>query len=421
MLTMSKGDRDPFEIRALPADSALRARARKVIPGGMWGHMSAERLPSAFPQYFSAARGTRVIDVDGNSYIDFMCAYGPMILGYRNPEVEAAVAEQTGRVDLANGPGTALVELAELIVDTIPAADWTLLSKNGTDATTACVSIARAGTGRRKILVAHGAYHGAAPWCTPWPGGVVAEDRAHLIYYDFNDTASLEAAAAEAGDDLAGILCSAFRHDARRDQELTDPDFARAARTAADRAGAALILDDVRAGFRLHVGGSWEPLGVQPDLSAWSKALGNGHPIAAVTGKDGLREAAQRVYTTGSFWCAAGPMAAATATIGILRGSDAVGHMARLGEALRSGIVAQAASRGIGLRQTGPAQMPIMLFDDDPQGRKGDLFTSIALQHGVFLHPWHNMFLSAAHTDEDIAHALVATEAGLDAVAARFG
>ena len=114
MLTMSKGDRDPFEIRALPADSALRARARKVIPGGMWGHMSAERLPSAFPQYFSAARGTRVIDVDGNSYIDFMCAYGPMILGYRNPEVEAAVAEQTGRVDLANGPGTALVELAEL-------------------------------------------------------------------------------------------------------------------------------------------------------------------------------------------------------------------------------------------------------------------------------------------------------------------
>lgn len=401
-------------------DAALRARARRVIPGGMWGHMNARNLPEGYPQFFSRARGARLWDADGNEYVDFMCGYGPMILGYGDPEVEAAFDAQRAEIDIANGPGEALVDLAELLVETIPAADWAMFSKNGTDATTACVMIARAGTGRRKILVARGAYHGAAPWCTPWPGGTTAEDRAHLIPYVYNDIASLEAAAAEAGDDLAGIIASAFRHDARRDQEMPAPEFARATRAVADRAEAALILDDVRAGFRIDIGGSWEPLGVRPDLSAWSKALGNGHPIAAVTGGDRFREAAQKVFVTGSFWCGGAAMAAAAATVRKLRRIDAVAHMARLGEVLRAGVAEQAEAFGVGLRQTGPAQMPIWLFDEDPDLAKGDLFTVTALRHGVYLHPWHNMFLSAAHSEEDIAVALRATERGLEAVAKAF-
>lgn len=404
-----------------PRDAALRQRAAKVIPGGMWGHMNAAGLPEGYPQFFARARGARLTDVDGNTYIDFICGYGPMILGYGDPEVEAAVAAQRKEMDLANGPGEVLVELAEAMVSAIPAADWAMFSKNGTDATTACVTIARAAAGRRKILVARGAYHGAAPWCTPRPGGVTAEDRAHLIVYDYNDTASLDSAAAEAGEDLAGILVSAFRHDARKDQELAAPDFARATRALADRTGAALILDDVRAGFRIHAGGSWEPLGVRPDLSAWSKALGNGHPIAAVTGVDRFRDAARTVFTTGSFWCAAPPMAAALATLNKLQRVDAVARMAELGELLRAGLRDQAEAFGLGLRQTGPAQMPMVLFDDDDDLAKGNLFALTALRHGVYLHPWHNMFLSLAHTEEDIAAALVATQRGFEAVARHFG
>ncbi len=168
-------------IRALPQDTALRERARKVIPGGMWGHMNAKRLPQGFPQFFAEAKGTRLRDVDGNEYLDFMCSFGPMILGYGDPEVDAAASAQRARMAIANGPGEVLVELAEKMVETIPAADWAMFSKNGTDATTACVMIARAQTARRKILIAKGAYHGSAPWCTPWPGGTTAEDRAHQI------------------------------------------------------------------------------------------------------------------------------------------------------------------------------------------------------------------------------------------------
>ena len=411
---------DHNAVRHLHRDAALRDRARKVIPGGMWGHMNAVRLPAGMPQFFSRAKGTRLHDVDDNEYVDFMCAFGPMILGYADPDVDAAVAAQRGRMDIANGPGEVLVELAELMVETIPAADRAMFSKNGTDATTACVMIARAHAGRRKILVAEGAYHGSAPWCTPWPGGTTPEDRAHLIHYVYNDIASLEAAGAEAGDDLAGILASAFRHDARFDQELPTQAFANAARALADRQDAALILDDVRAGFRIDLGGSWQPLGVRPDLAAWSKALGNGYPIAAVTGTERLREAATKIFVTGSFWCGAGAMAAAVATISKLHRTNAVAHMTRLGGMLRTGLQAQADGLGVGLRQTGPASLPMVLFDDDPDFAKANLFVVTALQRGVYLHPWHNMFLSVAHSEDDIAIALKATQKALEAVAGAF-
>ena len=406
--------------RALPQDAALRERARAVIPGGMWGHMNAAHLPKGYPQFFAGAKGARLTDVDGREYVDLMCGYGPMILGYGDAEVEAAADAQRARMAVANGPGEALVELAETLVALVPAADWAIFAKNGTDATTACVTIARAATGRRKVLVAEGAYHGAAPWCTPMPGGTLPEDRAHLVRYAYNDVPSLEAAGSQADGDLAAVIVSPFRHDARRDQEMPSPEFARATRALADRAGAALILDDVRAGFRLDLGGSWEPLGVRPDLSAWSKALGNGHAIAAVTGVDALREAAQRVFVTGSFWCDAPSMAAANATLRKLARTDAVARMARLGGMLREGLAAQAEALGIGLRQTGPAQMPMVLFEGDEDLAMGNLFCVTALGRGAYLHPWHNMFLSAAHTEDDVAAVLAATGPALEAVARAF-
>jgi glutamate-1-semialdehyde 2,1-aminomutase len=396
-------------------DTALRARARSVVPGGMWGHQNAAQMPEGYPQFFARAEGARIWDVDGREYRDFMCSWGPVILGHRHPEVEQAVRGQLDLGDCMNGPGEAMVELAELLVQTIAHADWVQFQKNGTDATTFCVTIARAGTGRRKILVARGAYHGAVPWCSPSLAGVTTEDRAHIIHYDYNDVASLHAAAEQAQGDLAGIVASAFRHDIGRDQELPTPEFASAARDVCDAAGAALIVDDVRAGFRLHDGGSWELVDVRPDLSAWSKAIANGYPLAAITGNDRFREAAARVYSTGSFWTGAAAMAAALATVKALRRDGAVDRMMRLGTQLRDGLQDLSARAGLPIRQTGPVQMPMVLFEDDPDFRKGFAFCAEALQHGAYFHPRHNMFLSAAHTGEDIAVALQAAEHGFAA------
>ncbi len=176
---------------SLAADQALRARAYRAVPGGMYGHMDAAMMPVGFPQFMVSGAGCRLRDADGNEYIDFMCGWGPIVLGRRDPVVEAAVLAQLAQGDCLNGPAPVMVELAELLVDTVAHADWAILAKNGTDATTICVTIARAATGRRKVLVADGAYHDAAPWCTPRPAGVVAEDRAHLVRFDYNDIASV--------------------------------------------------------------------------------------------------------------------------------------------------------------------------------------------------------------------------------------
>jgi glutamate-1-semialdehyde 2,1-aminomutase len=402
-------------------DQELRERAKRVIPGGMWGHMNAARLPPEYPQYFAKAEGARIWDVNGREYVDFMCAWGPMVLGYRDPDVEAAVRAQGALGDSLNGPSERLVELAELLAETIPHCDWSMLAKNGTDATTIALTIARAATEKRKVLIARKAYHGAAPWCTPYPAGTLPEDRAHQIFYDYNDPASLEQAAAEAGDDLAAIIATAIRHDIGRDHEMPNRVFAEAARKIADRTGAALILDDVRCGFRLDLGGSWELVGVRPDLTAFSKAIANGYALAAVTGKDRFRDAATRIFTTGSFWFQAIPMAAALATLRKLHAIDGTAVMHRAGLRLREGLQAQADSRGIKIRQSGPPQMPLALFEDDPEVTKGKFFCVEALKRGVYLHPVHTMFLSCAHTDAEIDRALEATDGAFAAVAAKFG
>ncbi len=405
----------------LPADAALRARARRVIPNGMWGHMDAARLPASYPQYFAQAGGCHLWDVDGREYIDYMCSWGPMLLGYNDPDVNAAADRQRAQGDIFNGPSERLVELAELVTETVAHADWAMFQKNGTDATTACAMIAREATGKRKILVASGAYHGAVPWCNPYPNGATAEDRVHLIRYNFNDVESLEQAAAEAGDDLAGIFVSAFKHDLGKPHEATAMAFAKAARAICDTTDAALIVDDVRAGFRLHMGGSWELVGIKPDLSAWSKAIANGYALGAVTGNDKFRDAASRIFITGSFWYGAVSMAASLAAIRKMKDIDSIGIMQRMGQRLRDGLESQAKAHGVKLLQSGPVQMPVVLFDDDADRQKGWFFCSEALKRGVYMHATHTLFLSAAHTTQDIDKTLDATDAAMAEVARRFG
>lgn len=400
-------------------DTGLVKRAQLVIPGGSYGHMNVRGFSDTLPQYMTEGKGCRVRDADGNTYLDFMCGWGPIVLGHQHPGVQQAIIDQIARGDCLNGSSPAMVELAELLVDTIAHADWALLAKNGTDATTACLTIARAATGRRKVLMANGAYHGAVPWCTPGTAGVTTEDRAHLDYFEYNDLDSARAAANRAGDDLAAVIVCPFRHDVLRDQELVDPSFAHGLRELCDRTGAVLILDDVRCGFRLDLAGSWEPIGVRPDLSAWSKAIANGSALAAVTGTDALREAAGAIYATGSFWFSAVSMAAALATIRELRDTDALQRMRDSGQRLRDGLAAQANSHGFAVNQTGPVQMPLLRFSGDDDFSLTRRWCDEAGARGVYLHPYHNWFLSAAHTAADIDDALDRTDDAFDALVRR--
>jgi glutamate-1-semialdehyde 2,1-aminomutase len=408
----------PFIHTNASRDQTLRDRAAKVIPGGMWGHQQVGALPGGYPQFFSSAAGARVTDVDGNEYIDFMCAWGPIILGHQHPRVEEAANAQSAKGVCLDGPTEHAVELAEKLVETVAHADWALFQKNGSDAMTTCVTVARAATQRRKILVAKGAYHGAVPWCSPSLVGVTSEDRAHLMHFTYNDIDSLNAAVAQAGDDLAAIVVSGFRHDLGVPQVLPDAAFAKAVRAACDASGAAMILDDVRTGFRLHMGGSWEGFGIRPDMSAFSKAIANGHPLSAVTGTERFRDAANSVFVTGSFWYSGAPMAAAVATLDELARIDGPAVMDRAGQRLRDGLYEQATRHGFELLQTGPTVMPLVQFiGDDTKASLGNAFCTEALTRGVYLHHKHNMFLSTAHTDDVIDSALDATDGAFAAIA----
>ena len=399
-----------------PRDRLLRERAEQVIPGGMYGHQSVKALPEGFPQFFSKANGAYLWDTDGNKLLDFMCAYGPQLFGYANPAIDRAYCEQLAMGDAMTGPSPIMVDLAEKMVSMVTHADWAMFCKNGTDANTMALMAARAQTKRTGIVRAKGAYHGAAPWSNPRASGVTPADQSDQFFCTYNDISSLESAVQSAGDNLAAIFAAPIKHDVLVDQAEPAPAYARRARELADFTGALLIVDDVRAGFRISRDCSWSVVGVQPDLSCWGKCIANGHPISALLGSNSARPGAEAIFTTGSYWFAAAAMAASLTTLELISTTDYLECTISLGDRLRAGLDERARAAGFGLRQTGPSQLPLFLFDNDPEVKLGKAWTAEMMRRGVYTHPWHNMFMSAAMTEPDIDFALDAAEASFSAL-----
>jgi len=402
---------------------ALMNRAKKVIPGGIYGHQTPILLTrGAYPSFFARGEGSHIWDVDGNEYIDYMCSYGPIVLGHRHPKVEEAVRRQAELGNCFNAPGPMWVELAEQLVSITPFADWAVFAKNGSDVCTWATEVARQATGRPKIAMCQGAYHGAHAWCTPLPGGTTPEDRANIVYFHFNDLESLKHAVEQNRGKVAGVILSPFKHDAGHDSELPVEGFFAGVRKICDDNGIVFILDDVRAGFRLHMGGSGEMFGVRPDLSTYCKAIANGYPLSACMGRDSLRQAAQEVFFTGSYFTSAVPMAAGLATIKELQASGGIERMRAMGEKLRTGLLAQAHSAGTEVTYSGPPALPYMSFKADAgHYDRARVFCGSCSRAGVYFHPRHNWFISAAHTERDIEQTLNVTQDAFAAVVKQFG
>ena len=279
--------------RALDLD--LRRRAAAVIPGGMFGHMSVNRLPDAYPQFYERRKGRRLWDVDGNEYVDFMCSYGPIDPRLRAPGGGGGGAAQAAIGDCRTAPAACMVELAELLVERCAHADWAIFAKNGTDATTTADDRPRAQTGRSKILVATGAYHGAAPWCTLRPAASRRRSGRNSITTPTTTSRASSARSPRPVTTSPAIIASPFRHDAGFDQETSIPRSRAVARAVRRPRCRARSSTRSAPGFRLNHGGSWEPLGVEPDLSAWSKGIANGYPTrrGAREGRDPRRRASR--------------------------------------------------------------------------------------------------------------------------------
>jgi glutamate-1-semialdehyde 2,1-aminomutase len=392
-------------------DDALRARAIEVIPGGVYGHTSASRLWAGAPQFIKSARGSRFWDLDGHEYIDLMCSWGPMLHGHHHRKVDDAVDRQAALVNCGNGPAEVIVELAELFVETVEHANWAMFAKNGSDAINAAIKLARVSTGKRFILTDEGT---SPPSDSVSQGTRPSENRDYIV---FNDLASVEAGFKRHAGDVAGVIVSAFGHKPGEDQELTNPAFAQGLRQMCDIHGATLILDEIRSGFRLTSGGSWEEFAVAPDLSAWSKAIANGYPISALLGTDALRDAALSIEFDGSFWMSAVPMAAAIATINVLKSEDGLNRMYTRGAQLVHALRTQARKHGLDVRVTGPVTMPYLKFAGDDKLALTSQWAAQMGIRGVFVHPRHNWFLSTAHTADDINRVQEASDEAFAAVA----
>jgi len=389
----------------------LFERSERVIPNGIQGPRTPRFAAfGSYPAFFVRNRGARAWDVDGNEYIDFMCSFGAVVLGYQDPAVEKAVAAQAALCNSVSIPSPVMVELAERLIGLIPQADWVIYGKNGSDVTTYATQLARVATGRSEIITAKNAYHGFHAWCSHHAQGFPPEYQAHVLEVEYNDLAALEQLVAEYRGRIAGIMLCPIRHDAMRDLEIPKPEYFAGVRKICDREGMVFMLDDIRCGFRMHLQGSAMAVGADPDVVCFGKAMGNGHPIAIAAGKQSLREPANKIYFSGTHFLAAGPMAASLACLHELEARDAIAHMNAIGAMLKAGMEERAKAEGLSLRYSGPPAIPYMLFGDDPGLANIRYFCGEAARRGIYIHPHHNWFLSAAHTEADIKQTLDVAE-----------
>ncbi len=377
--------------------------AKRMVPNGIYGPRSPYFLTyGSYPCFFTRGRGSHVWDVDGNEYIDYMCSFGTNVLGMCNPEVDEAAMDQMKRGESFTLPTDRWNELAAVLVKQVRGMDWTAFGKNGSDVTTYATSIARQHTGRKTIINITGAYNGAHFWCSHSTAGIPEEYRAHVCSFNFNDLGGLEKLIGEHRGDIAGVMLTPHHHPAMADQVLPDADFYRGLEGLCKSEGIVFIMDDIRCGFRLHENGSHCYYGCEPDIICFGKAMANGYPISAITGKAAFKPAAEAVYFTGTHFFAAVPMAASIATINIINRDSVIKKLFDTGVKLRDGMLAQAKDAGLQVRYTGHPVMPFMRFENDADFSVNRLFCGEAARRGVFLHPHHNWFVCLGHSQADI-------------------
>lgn len=399
-------------------------RALNAIPSGVYGHLGPSEglfLPiEKWPLISSRAQGTYFWDMDGNRYLDLMCAYGPNVLGYGDPDVDRAAMEQMMAGNCTTAPSYKMVECAELLTDTVSCADWAFFMKNGTDATTFGILTARAATGRKKTLFLQGYYHGNQPWAmkADYPG-ILPEEVANNIVVPWFDLPALEQAWNENKGDIAALIAQPYDHGNFYDNRCATKEYWSAVRAFCTKHGIVLIVDDVRAGFRLDLAGSDHYYGFEADIICFCKALANGYNMSAACGKDALRAAASSLSYTGSYWMSAVPFAACIACITKMKALDTPARFRAIGTKLTEGFRAAGKAHGFDLIVSGePALFYLRTANDDSLMLHQEWIAE-CVSRGLFLASHHNHFINAAITDADIALAIDIADDAFSVVAAR--
>ncbi len=402
----------------LKESERLYHEALDLIPGAILGiRRPYNFVPGEYPVFFESAKGGRVTDVDGNEYIDMLCAYGPIIIGHREEEIDNAVIDQMQKKGFCFSLTQPMQNiLAEKMRELIPSAEMSLFLKTGSDATTAAIRIARGHTERMKI--ARCGYHGWHDWCVEVKGGVPKKLYEDVFEFHYNELDELEDLMKTQGDDLAAIIVTPVGHPLAEKVQEPKPGFLEGVKTMAEQYGAVLIFDEIRSGFRFGLGGAQKEYGVTPDLSVLGKAMANGYPISAVVGRrEVMMAAADRVFISSTFFPNSLEQIAALKTIEILERDRILEKVRDKGRRFCGQVKVIVAESGVPAEFSGAPLLPFVTFSKDKDGRykrlRNEFYTQV-IRRGVFLQPYHHGYVAYRHTDEDLDYAALVIRESLD-------
>jgi glutamate-1-semialdehyde 2,1-aminomutase/spore coat polysaccharide biosynthesis protein SpsF len=410
--------------------AAMLERALAHIPTGSqtFSKSHLQYPESHAPLFATHASGGRIWDVDGNEYVDLVCGLLPIVLGHRDPDVDAAVRQQ-----LCAGTSLSLAseleaDLAERLVEIIPCAEMVRFAKNGTDATSAAIRLARAFTGREHIVAC--GYHGWQDWyigATSRDKGVPRAVRALTHMVPYNDLDAAAQAFAQCRGEVAALIMEPMAASEPAEGYLAGM------RALAHENGALLVFDEIITGFRFHIGGAQALFGVTPDLASFGKAMGNGLPISAVMGRADIMVGMEEIFFSGTFGGECLSLAAAIAVIAKMRREPVIERLWEIGGRLAEGARARIAEHGLRAEIVVTGKPPWTLLDirDHGAARKEairTLFIREMLAMGVLTQGSHNVCYAHGEADEaqvlkayDHALAMVRTELDTGRLEERLG
>ncbi|MBI2377506.1 MAG: glutamate-1-semialdehyde 2,1-aminomutase [Deltaproteobacteria bacterium] len=414
--------------------SELFERAQRVIPGGVNSPVRAFRAVGGDPRFIARGQGSKMWDVDGQMYIDYVGSWGPLILGHAHPSVVEAISRAAANGSSFGAPTEGEVQLAELITSRAPGVERVRLVSSGTEAAMSVLRVARGFTKRDAVVKLEGCYHGHADYLLTKAGsgvatfglpdspGVPADFAKHTLTVPYNDMTALEGLFAKRGSEIAALILEPVVGN----MGLVPPDagYLEAIRALTERHGALLVFDEVMTGFRVHPSGASGLFGVRPDLFAFGKVIGGGMPLAAYGGRAdvmSLVAPAGPVYQAGTLSGNPCAVAAGLVTLELLGRPGTYERLEATSKAIADGLASALAEAGVGGRIQRVGSMMTLFFGDDRPVRsfedakakdhgKFKAFFRGMLDRGVYLPPsgYEAFFVSLAHGEDDVKATIAA-------------
>ncbi|MFX1526544.1 MAG: aspartate aminotransferase family protein [Promethearchaeota archaeon] len=387
----------------------LYEEALKLIPGAILGiRRPYNFVVGEYPIFFDTAKGGNVIDVDGNSYIDMLCAYGPIIIGHQEKEIDDAVIQQIKDKGFCMSLTQPIQnQLAKKLKNLIPCCEKMVFTKMGSDATTAAIRVARAYTKRTIIL--HCGYHGWHDWSCEVHGvaaGIPEKLYEDIHEFEFNNLAQLEKLFKMYKNQVAGVILTPINTPGGREVEMPIKGFLEAIRELTAENGALLIYDEIRTGFRVDMGGAQKMFEVIPDLAAFGKAMGNGYPISTLVGKEEFMDVlVEKVFLSSTFFPNSLSQIASLKTIEILQRENVLKDISEKGKYFAKRIKESIERYNIPCNFTGEPWMPYITFTPDPKflyRKLREEFYRQLIRRKVFLQPFHHGYICYRHSYEDL-------------------